>query len=214
MDATSIFKSNYFQLRLYAVLSVILFLIIGYFTFNNVMKFLDLRTDITTNNSIFTSLNTTESRISSELETVKEENKELTQNIQSELELVFPGQESHTSLTRVIEQFADDIHRLKDPFIINNLNYSKAEISEQGNYSVLPFKMTIHSSYTNFFKFLEFVEGSGTLSDKTRLVDLQSIIINFVSPSGTQGNLSGRDEINFNVTMNTYFRSVPDTTKK
>ncbi len=208
MDSTSLFKSDYFQLRLYIVLSVLLLAVIGYFTFNNVMKYLDIQAEIESNNEIFNNIQSNEEAITQELENEQNEIQELNQTIQSQLELVFPVQESHTKLTRTLEQFANDLHRIKNPFIINNLQYLDVEQEEGEDYSVLPFKMTIHSSYTNFFKFLEFVENSGALSEGTRLIEITTISINFVSPSGTAGNLSGKDEINFNATMKAYFRST------
>jgi len=174
------------------------------------MKYLDVRNETESNAQIFTSLEENEKRITAELQTIQEENKDLSQTIQSDLDLVFPENESHTNLTRTLEQFANDIHRIKNPFIINSLHYLETNKVEDANYSALPFKMTIHSSYANFFKFLEFVENSGTLSDQTRLLDINSITINFVSPSGSIGNISGEDEINFNASLNAYFRAVID----
>lgn len=167
---------------------------------------LGMQAEIETNDQLHGALATTNSRIDEELTTVKEENIELNQTIQEERDVVFPKGENHTSLTRTLEQFANDTHRSKSPFMISNLHYQTPQESEDGDYMILPFKLTIHSSYENFFKFLEYVSNSGTLSDKTRLIDIQQIVINFVSPQGTQGNLSGQDEINFNVSMQAYFR--------
>jgi hypothetical protein len=172
------------------------------------MKFLNVRAETQSNIEIFNNLKKNEEIISTELQNEQAGIQELNQTIQSELELVFPETESHTKLTRTLEQFANDIHRIKNPFIINNLQYLKSDNVEGQDYSVMPFKMTIHSSYDNFFKFLEFVENSGTLSEKNRLIEISTITINFISPSGAIGNTSGQDEINFNASMNAYFRSV------
>lgn len=207
MDATSFLKSKFLQLRLYAVLTVVLLAVLGFYTYTNAMKLLDIRTQITTNDNIYNSLVETDNRIADELETVKTENEDLTLTIQNQLDLVMPNGEELTSLTRTLEGFAGDIHRLKNPFMISNLQFTKSKESPDLSYEVLPFKMTIQSSYDNFFKFLEFVENSGTLSDETRLLDIQSIVINFVTPTGAESNTSGRDEINFNVSMNAYYRS-------
>ncbi|MFC1599448.1 hypothetical protein ACFL3T_00280 [Patescibacteria group bacterium] len=209
MDATSFLKSKFFQLRLYGVLTIILLIILGYYTFTNVMTLFEVRAEITTNESFTGSLNSTNQRIENELSTVKKDNKDLTQTIHNQLDLVLPEGEELTALTRNLESFASEIHRLKNPFMINNLQFTKVKGStEELSYEVLPFKMTIQSSYDNFFKFLKFVENSGTLSDETRLLDIQSIIINFVAPTGSEANTSGKDEINFNVSMNAYYRST------
>jgi hypothetical protein len=170
------------------------------------MKLLEVRAEVATNETFFEGLEQTNKRIENELNTIKAENKDLTQTIQNQLDLVLPETEDYTSLTRSLERFASEIHRLKNPFMISNLQFTKAKGGDLG-YEVLPFKMTIQSSYDNFFKFLKFVENSGTLSDETRLIDIQSIIINFVTPTGSEGNTSGKNEINFNVSMNAYYRS-------
>lgn len=207
MDATSFLKSKFFQLRLYGVLTIMLFIAAGYFTYTNVMNFLEIREQVTNNEVLFEGLDNNSQQIEAELRKVKEENIDLIQTIQNQLDVVLPKSEDYTSLTRSLDNFASEIHRLKNPFLISNLQYSKSKGDSELAYEIMPFKMTIQSSFDNFFKFLKFVETSGTLSDETRLIDIQSIIINFVTPTGTEGNTSGRDEINFNVAMNAYYRS-------
>lgn len=208
MAKTAFFQKKQFQMQLYGGLTIILMLFLAYYVFTNLTKMLDMRAEINSLNQLHNALISTNARLENEISTVKEENIELTQKIESELELVFPETENHTVLTRTLEQFANDLNRTKNPFIINNLQYLATQKAPDSGYSILPIKMTLHSSTDNFFKFLEYIEKSGTLSDKTRLLDIRSIIINFISPQGSSGNISGKDEINFNVSINAYFRST------
>jgi hypothetical protein len=208
MEQTSFYKSRQFQVRLYGILCVILVSIIGFYSYTNVTKMLDMRTNISTYNQLHNSLSETDGRLDDELGTIKETNSELVQKIQSELGYVLPGTENHTDLTRTLESFANDVHRSRNPFMINSLQYQSPQKAEEGNYNILPFSLSIHSSHENFFKFLAYIDNSGTLSEKTRLLDIQKIVINFVSPQGTQGNISGADEINFNISMHAYFQST------
>jgi len=201
------FKNKDLQLKIFGGLSLILAAFLGYHIFTNTMTFLGMREDISEIKQLHAAIQKTDERLDGELENIKTENEELIASINDELSYVFPENENHTLLTRTIESFSSDINRLKNPFIISNLNYMKAQQSKDGDYMILPTKMTIHSSHENFIKFLEYAENSGTLSDKTRLLDIKSIVINFVSPSGSKGNTSGKDEINFNVSMNSYFKS-------
>lgn len=201
------FKSKDLQLKIFGGLSLILAVFLGYYIFTNTMTFLGMREDIAEIKQLHAAIQTTDKRLDGELENIKAENEELIASINDELNYVFPETENHTLLTRTIESFSSDLNRLKNPFIISNLNYMTAQQSKDGDYMILPTKMTIHSSHENFIKFLEYAENSGTLSDKTRLLDIKSIVINFVSPSGSQGNTSGKDEINFNVSINSYFKT-------
>lgn len=206
MEQTAFYKTRQFQIKLYGVLTIVLLAVIGYYSYLNVTKMLDMKAQIVTHGQLHSALSETDKRIDSEFTKVKEENEQLTLKIQTERNLVYPENENHTTLTRALESFANDINRTLNPFEISNLQYLR-NIDDEAGYSILPLRLTIQSSYDNFFKFLEYVESSGTLSDQSRLLTIQSIIINFVSPQGTQGNTSGQDEINFNVTMNAFFRS-------
>lgn len=195
------------KLKIYGGLSIIIALFLGYYLFTNITTFLEMRGETASLKTLHSALTQTDNRLDSELEDIKEDNEELVTAVAEELDYVFPEGENHTLLTRTIESFSNDLNRTKNPFLISNLQYQEGQVSEDGDYMVLPFKMTIHSSHENFIKFLEYVENSGTLNEKSRLMDIKSIVINFVSPQGSQGNISGKDEINFNVSMNSYYRS-------
>lgn len=208
MAKQAFYKNRRFQIQIYGILSVILFLIIGYFSYTNIMKMLDMRATSASYEDLHSSLTVSENRVEEEYLSVREENKELAQQIQNELQFVFPKNENHTVLTRTLDQLSNDLNRSLEPFMMNNLQYMAPKDAEDDGYMVLPLKMTIHSSYNNFFAFLRYVQNSGSLRDKTRLLDMPSIVINFVSPSGTEGNISGQKEINFNVSANAYFRST------
>lgn len=200
-------KNKGLQIKIFGGLSIILAIFLGYYLFTNITTFLDMRNEAASLKTLHSALQGTDKNLDLEMANIKEGNEELVTAVADELDYAFPEKENHTLLTRTIESFSNDLNRTKNPFLISNLQYLAAQVSKDGDYMVLPFKMTIHSSHENFIKFLEYVENSGTLSEKTRLLNIQSIVINFVSPQGSQGNTSGKDEINFNVSMTTYFRS-------
>jgi len=194
------------QLRIFIGLSVIIAIFLTYYLYTNITTFTGMRAEIGSLNTTRNAIQVADKRLDGEMDENKNGNEELATTVLNELNYVFPQNENHTLLTRTLESFSNDLNRTKDPFLISNLQYLKPNKLEDEKFMILPFTMTIHSSHDNFIKFLKYVENSGTLSDKTRLLDIQSIIINFVSPQGSQGNTSGKDEINFNVAMNSYFR--------
>ncbi len=194
------------QMKIFGGISIILALILGFYLYTNISTYLEMKEQTTSLNNLHSALEETDNRLDTELENNKEGNQELVIAVAEELDYVFPTDEKHTNLTRNIEAFSNDLHRKKDPFLISNLQYGDPKQHEADDYMILPFQMTIHSSHDNFIRFLKYVENSGTLTEKTRLLDIQSIVINFVTPKGSQGNTSGKTEINFNVAMNSYFR--------
>jgi len=188
-------------------LSAALVLFMAYYTYVNLSKYLDMRNEISVNETLHSSLTEKDTLVQNELNKVNEENSALKKQIYDEINLVLPSFENHTYLTRTLEKFETDNNRLRDPFNISNLQYQKQTKADAMPYTKLPFKLTIHSSYNNFFKFLQFVQNSGTLSEGTRLLDIDSITINFTTPKGDSENTSGQDEINFNISMNAYIKS-------
>jgi len=208
MAKKTFYKNKRFISRLYGAICVILFVSLSYHVYTNTTKMLEMNAKSDSYSKLHPALSKTKNLSEQEYIEVKEENKELMQRIKNELELVFPNSENHTILTRNLDKLANNLHRSLEPFMISNLQYMASKEAEDNGHMVLPFKMTIHSSYKNFFAFLRYVQNSGSLSEKTRLLDMPSIVINFVSPSGAQDNISGQNEINFNVSANAYFRST------
>ena len=81
---------------------------------------------------------------------------------------------------------------------MNSLSFGTPITSENEDYRILPVSMNIESSRDNFFKFLEYIGNSGAIQNQTRLMDIQSIGINF-------GN-DKKDKITFDVQANAYFQ--------
>ena len=196
------------QIKIFGGISIVLALFLSFYLYTNISTYLEMREQTTLLNDLHSALEETDSRLDTEIENNKEGNQELVTAVAEELDYVFPEGEKHTTLTRNIEAFSNNLHRKKDPFLISNLKYGSPQEPEDDDYMILPLQMTIHSSHDNFIRFLKYVENSGTLNEKTRLLDIKSIVINFVTPKGSQGNTSGKTEINFNVAMNSYFRKA------
>ncbi|MCD6109531.1 hypothetical protein J7J83_02125 [bacterium] len=202
----SIKNNKGLQLKIFSGLAIIVAVFLAYYLYTNITTYIEIKNETASLKNLHGALTTTDKRLDDEVNKTKTENEDLMKAIADEVDYVFPETEKHTLLTRTLESFSNNLNRTKDPFIISNLQYLKPVKSEDESLMILPFTMTIHSSHDNFIKFLEYIENSGTLTDKTRLLNIKSIVINFVAPEGTQKNTSGKDEINFNVAMNSYFK--------
>jgi hypothetical protein len=117
---------------------------------------------------------------------------------------VYPAEESYTGLTRDLDKFFES-----NNLFASDLKFSKPKIDAARDYAVLPFTMTITATKDNFDTFLQFVENSGSLEDRTRLLDISSISINFTSeqPSALAGGTASPSQLlNVSVSLNAYFR--------
>lgn len=119
--------------------------------------------------------------------------------IKKRLEAIMPYDEAFTDLTRELDNFFEKNYKPNEVFIAGSLNFGKPTIpKEDVGYAILPFSMNIESSLENFNKFLEFVTKSGTLESMTRLMDIESIRLNF---GGEE-----KEKITFSVNMRAYFQ--------
>lgn len=135
----------------------------------------------------------------------KEKNQEILQKIGREIAEVFPGGEQYTPLTRLLDDFFKKNNRLGNPIIATDLQFSQTSEDADKRYLILPFTLNIESSEENFYRFLAFVESSGTLSDRIRLMDIESINLNFP----TENDPKAKKRIHFNAKLQAYAQKKP-----
>lgn len=132
------------------------------------------------------------------------------------LQAVYPSEESYTSLTRLLDDFMQQNNRSFDPIFMNDLRFSQSRADTSGDYSLLPFTLTLSTTRSNFEKFLRFIENSGALADGSRqagvrLMDLRSISINFARERSAfasgEAATSTAPLMNVSVVLNAYFQS-------
>jgi hypothetical protein len=89
---------------------------------------------------------------------------------------IFPTEENLNNLTRTLDDFALKNHYESNPFFISQLVYGEMTEPEGNNtYRFIPVSMTLETSERNFYKFLEYIENSGSTETGTRLLSINGI---------------------------------------
>lgn len=128
------------------------------------------------------------------------------------IQKVYPTSEDYRELTRLLDTFCKEHNTPSNRLSCTDLKYPPARIEQNNNYAVLPATLTFTSSQENFFEFLNFVHNSGALEEKTRLMDIKSIQINFVYDKATSASgapsaqASEKPLLNVSVALNAYFQ--------
>jgi hypothetical protein len=130
----------------------------------------------------------------------------LQKNMEETLKEVFPMDDNYTELTRAFDSFEESTHRSNNPFVISNIDFQEIQLNEENNYKYLPLRMTITSSEKNFTEFLHYIETSGSLVDEIRLMDIQSIRMNFSEAESDEG--AKTETISFSVKLHAYFQNI------
>jgi len=191
-------KHQKLYIKVYAVLCLIILATMGFYSYQKWQEYSLIKTAVEKNKDLVTVLRENVSDEKSTYELNKNGFNSMNEEIEEKLEYIFPSVDDYTSLTRQIDEFEEELSKKNNPFDISNIEYMTAE--DAGDYSVLPLRMNIESSDDNFTKFLHLLENSGSLDNQIRLMDIQSIRLNFNEEDDS-------DIINFTVQINAYFQT-------
>lgn len=191
-------KHQKLYIKVYAVLCLIILASMGFYSYQKWQEYSLIKTAVEKNKDLVTVLRESVSDEKSTYELNKNGFNSMNEEIEEKLGYIFPSIEDYTSLTRQIDEFEEELSKKNSPFNISNIEYMTAE--DVGDYSVLPLRMSIESSDDNFTKFLHLLENSGSLDDQIRLMDIQSIRLNFNEEDDS-------NIINFTVQINAYFQT-------
>ena len=119
---------------------------------------------------------------------------------------ILPQDENYTELTRLLDNFFSERDAPDNPLFQSSLRFGKGTpVTGMPGISILPISMNIEGTRDNFFKFLDFVNNSGSLDNGVRLFEISSIQLNF--PEGGEVLKDLKQKINFTVDMNAYHRT-------
>lgn len=191
-------KHQKLYIKVYAVLCLIILVSMGFYSYQKWQEYSLIKTAVAKNKDLVAVLRENVSNEKSAYELNKEGFNSMNEEIEEKLGYIFPSIDDYTSLTRQIDEFEEELSKKNSPFDISNIEYMTVE--DAGTYSILPLRMSIESSDDNFTKFLHLLENSGSLDDQIRLMDIQSIRLNFNGDDDS-------DIINFTVQINAYFQT-------
>jgi hypothetical protein len=204
----AVIKKNHSQkISTYAVLTLLLLAATGYFGYQQYAKLTDAQNALVTEQAQSISLQTASAKYEKDYNEIKKAFENDFASTLNALEAVYPSAENYTSLTRLLDAYFQSKNDPAQPIFNSDLKFSQPIIDDKKDYAVLPFSMTISSSKNSFEDFLRYVENSGSLDDKTRLMDIKAISINFpVEGSSDTTGVAGANTYNISLSMNSYFQ--------
>lgn len=198
------------HVRAYAMLCLVLLVAVGFYSYQKWNDYVMAKKVLESNGEFIGALKDEVSDEKSDYEVNRNSFLALNKEIEDKLSVIFPETDEYTELTRQMDGIEEDLSSPKNPFEISSIKYNN--VVKTDKYSILPFSMNIRASTENFEEFLHKVENSGSLLDQIRLMDIDSIRLNFgQSGSGAGGGfgVSGSDEeeaITFTVQINAYYQ--------
>lgn len=217
MPTLTITKHNYINgIRNYTILIVFALLVAGYYGFTQYQKYSVAQTALAQEGETLQKTQQETNNLSAKYLEIKKVFDQKFALVLDALQYVLPPTDTYQNLARLFDQFAQDNNLPNNPFFVSDLKFGVPFPDSQKEFSILPITMTISTTKENFLKFLKFIESSGMLENKTRLMDVRSISMNF-TPGGTaNGNAPAPAStiLNVSLALNAYFEKAPVASKK
>lgn len=163
------------RFSLFAALGLLLFT--TWYGYSKVGELSLVKADLTEADSILFFLEGESAEVMDEFQSAQKSFQEMVLSNEEKIALVLPEEESLTDLTRLFDDFALKNHYKSNPFFISQLTYGAVEDHLEGGYRELPITMALEISENNLFKFLQFVETSGSVEEGDRLIALEAIAL-------------------------------------
>lgn len=192
------------SIRLYIIGIVIVGLAVAYISIEQYLQLSETRTIVATQQQTIDRLEKDQQQSSLFLSQTKERYKDLQATMNKELAIVFPYDEQYTLLTKEFDAYFLQHNRTTNPIVVTDLTFGTPAASKDNTYMTLPIQMNISSSEDNFFKFLAYIQQSGTLADKVRLINLKATQLTFSDDTAD----SQKRHIQFRVDLEAYFQKI------
>lgn len=180
------------------VIALLIFGVTGWYGYTNYQQLATLKTHLSEADVALLDLEKEKSSVMQNYQDSKKTALDKMSANQEKLSSIFPTDEDLTGLTRLFDDFAFKNHYANNPFFISQLSYGAPADNESLNARVLPITMTVETSERNFFKFLEFVETSGSVESGVRLLATNGINL--------QLSDEGSDVMNVQLTLQAYLQ--------
>lgn len=208
------FKNYKKSLRSYTILMTAVLIATAIYTWLQYQKFMGMQQALTQEQAYSASLQISANKISNQYKEQEKLFQENFSNILASIDEVYPHEQNYTKIIRTLEDFEQANNTPANPLLMSNFQLSQPRTDTKKDYIILPFTLNLTTTRDNFDKFLHFIENSGNLEDKSRLLDIRSISISFNAMQNSARPVSAVKLLNVSVALQAYFQKTPDPAKK
>lgn len=177
----------------------------GYYAFNGFTEYQVSAANLNEGQTVLDDLRVKSDLASNNYRNLRNDLELQNSTVNQSIEKILPTNENFTALARELDSYFLKNTTLANPIFLSDLRFNSPIIQEEQNYAVLPFSMSVSGTENALMNFLKYVENSGGLSNKTRLLSIESLGISFGAVS-TEGPTIGNRDVNFSLQMNAYFQ--------
>ena len=190
----------------YYVLALLILVAVGVYGMAKYKLLNDQKAAVVDNELTASALNATLKKEKDAYSVFAEEQTPLQVQLGKNIAAVLPPDENYTDLTRLFDSFFKANDKSNNPIFQSSLRFGKSQpVAQMFEISSLPISMNIEGTRDNFFKFIDYVNKSGNLEEGMRLMEINSIQLNF--PDGGEIIDDEKQLINFTLDMTAYHQT-------
>ncbi|MDP2624703.1 MAG: hypothetical protein Q8P27_00790 [Candidatus Peregrinibacteria bacterium] len=164
-------KSNTIPL----IIGLVVMGITGWYGYNKFNELSDVKETVELTDDVLFDVESESREITENYQDAKKNSVDTYSENKEKIDTVFPEKEDLTSFTRALDDFSFENHYSSNPFFVSQLTYG--DVVSEDDYRYIPITMTLETSEKNLYKFIEYVNNSGSLDNGVRLMAINAITL-------------------------------------
>lgn len=211
-------RKNYQRsIRSYIFMTLFLLAGAGYYGYTQFTQLAMAQDAITNENTKLVELNQTAADTLNNYSLLYSDYEKDYATVKNAIDEVFPPTDKYTALATSLENYVNSLDAEDNPITMNSLQFSASDLSPSGDYSQMPFSLTLLTTRKNFENFVRYIQNSGDLktgdqTEMVRLMEINSFNLNFVEATDELAGVLTEPLLNVNMSLTSYFQKPEPTT--
>lgn len=169
----------------YALLTLAILLVGGYFGYVHYTEYQATKEAFDQENILISQLKGSADKSKKDYLELKKSLDTQNSGLNDSIEKIMPSGEDFTNLARELDKYFLNTKTGLNPMFLSDLRFNPPVVKATEDYGTLPFSMTFSGNEAGLTEFLNYVENSGDLNNKTRLLDIDTFNLNYENDSNT-----------------------------
>ncbi len=163
----------------YSLIIALILVAGGYLGFTQYTEYQSTRIAFETGKETLDQLKSSADKAKVDYINLKKEFDQSNLGINDAIEQILPPEEDFTILARALDDYFLNTKPTNHPMFLSDLKFNNPRIDNKLDYTILPFTMNISGDEEGFKEFLKYINTTGDINQKTRLLKITNIGISF-----------------------------------
>lgn len=165
----------------YALLTIGILVIGGYFGYQHYTEYQAATTAFNVGSEKLNELKGVADKAKKDYDVLKKDMDKANSGVNESVEKILPSTENFTDLARELDKYFINTNATDSPMFLSDLRFNSPRFDTE-DFATLPFSMNISGDENGLKEFLNYVETSGDLNDRSRLISIANITLSYQTP--------------------------------